>query len=412
MKKKQAILLIISGFFLFSFSVFGRDGDNVVKTTIRLVPESNFGAGVDWDSVFSGYQGRGTYKDMVRFSDGRFVVSDSRTYNLLLFDADGHFMKRIWNKGRRNPEELSIYGRPLWLSQWADKLLLVYEMGRLRIFDLQGREVRNAVIDHAVECLFPLDEGNIVLAGWVLRQNMTDRYIAARFDVASGKETVVMDNIESRAEKSRETTLSENGTQTGVYTVTEGATKISVTFPFTQIRPVVRPTQEGGFLAGFSNWPEIEVYDKTGKQLRTFMLKTEPAAIEWSWIQAQTPRAMERDAEINSKLPPGLRDKIHFGASFYPIQKMPYFYNLYVDDAGEIMVFVFPAEGKNPVYQVYSPMGELKRQVTILSDEYNVSFSPAGTMAVFADGYLYALAEKKGQKGVPLRLVKFKLVEK
>jgi hypothetical protein len=422
-------------------------GAAVVKTTARLVPDPGFGAGVNWNSVLPHYPGgsshRATYKDFVRLGDGRFIVLDARTYNFFVFDADGKFVNRLWKKGRRNPGDLLIYNRPEWLSVWADKYLFVSELGVVRVFDLKGREIRHAVIDHTVDCLFPLSEDRVAVAGWVLREDLPNRYVAAVVDLKTGVETVVMDSIEKRPEKE------------DVFDGLNGQKKVTISFPHAQIRSFVRPTSEGAFLAGFSNWPEIEVFDKTGKAIRTFMVKTEPAAMEWDRIRATTPTAMAAIERANKGLPPG--HEIYAGGAHIPpnpyepqkkispnpnisysprkpvqdelkkeestdshaffsprfqIQNSPYFYNLYIDQNGNLLVFYFPTEGKNPVFQVYSPAGEYIREVVVETGDYNIPFSPSGAGAVFADGYLYAMAEKKDAKEPSLQLMKFKMVEK
>ena len=438
MKKRILFLtaLLISAALMFA------GGAEVAKTTVRLVPDPGFGAGVNWNAVFPKYTGwsshRATYKNFVRLGDGRIIVLDARTYNFLLFDADGTFVQRLWKKGRRKADNLSAYNRPEWLSVWADKYLFISELGVVRVFDLNGREIRHAVIDHTVDCLFPLSEDRVAVAGWVMRENLPIRYLAAVVDLKTGMETVVMDSIESRPEKAD---ISESA---------DGTKKVTVSFPHAQIRSFVRPTSEGEFLAGFSNWPEIEVYDKTGKQIRTFLVKTEPAVIEWDLIRARTPKMMELEEQFNKYfLPPFLKDKVYFGGGHIPpspsesikeeankppsypyplaggittkpklyaavghyeIQTAPYFYNLYIDQSGNLLVFYFPAKGMNPVFQVYSPAGEFIREVIVETGDYIIPFSPGGAGAVFADGYLYAMAEKKDAKEPSLQLMKFKLL--
>jgi hypothetical protein len=401
MSKKNFGFLALLGLAVLAYA----SGADVAKTTVRLVPDRRFGAGVDWNSVFPQYPGggshRATYKDFVRLSDGRFFVIDSRTYNFLVFDADGKFIKKLWKKGRRNPDDLSIYNRPEWLSLWADKYLFVSELGVVRVFDLKGREIRHVVIDHTVECLFPLNEGRVAVAGWVLRKDLPIRYLVAVVDLEKGAETVVMDSIESRPTKKDDVLDNENGKK-----------DVTISLPHAQIRPFVRPTSEGGFLAGFTNWPEIEVYDKTGKPIRTYMLKTNPAVIEWAQIAVLTPRRMEWEAEIAKSLPVGKDGKVHFfGSGRFPIQREPYFYNLYNDKSGNLLVFFFPSEGTNPVYQVYSPAGELLREVVVETGDYLIPFSPGGAGALFTDESLYTLAEKRGAKEPSLQLMKFKMVE-
>jgi len=240
----------------------------IEKTPIKLAVVPDFGVGADWSAVFSGYQGRGTYKNLVRMSDGRWIVADSRTYNFLIFDENGRFLKMLWKTGLRQADSPSTVSRPEWISLLADKYLFVSEPGRIRVFDLDGKEIRSTAIGHPVECFEALDERTVAIAGSMERADLPKRYVAGLVDLETGKETIVMDSIESSPKK-KAVPLTEDGNK-----------MMSVDYPYAKIQSFVRKTAEGGFLAGFSNWPEIEIYDKTGKQLRIIMLKTERAAFE------------------------------------------------------------------------------------------------------------------------------------
>ena len=155
--------------------------------------------------------------------------------------------------------------------------------------------------------------------------------------------------------------------------------------------------------------------------------RTEPAAMEWATIRDQTPKAMEAIKKFNKELI-GLKGTISYGRAYeskpdkpageqvvfsprLPIQNAPYFYNLYDDQNGNLLVFYFPAKGKNPVFQVYSPAGEYLREAIVDTGDYVIPFSPGGAGAVFDGPSLYAMAELKGAKGPSLRLMKFKMVE-
>ena len=78
-----------------------------------------------------------------------------------------------------------------------------------------------------------------------------------------------------------------------------------------------------------------------------------------------------------------------------------------MDSEGNILVFRYPAEGIVSIFRVYSPAGEFIGEAQFDMDEYEISFKPNAKRAVFHDGHLYALAEKKG--GSEVRLLKFKL---
>jgi hypothetical protein len=404
MKNPFSIPAAVCGLALF---VAGATAD-IPARTYRLVSESGFGKGVNWEKVLVRYPGplthREAYKDFVRLPDGRFVIVDSRTYNFLLFDSDGVFVKKLWKQGRRKFADLSIYNRPEWLALGSDQRLYVSELGIVRVFDLEGRELRSAVIDHPVDNLFPLGGKSVAVSGWVMRKDLPERFFAATVDLQTGAETVMADAIDSRPEKA------------GYQSAPDGRKIVTVTFPHAQVRPFVRPTPEGGFLAAFTNWPEIEVYDNTGQPLRTFILKTEPAVMEKTLVEAQTEKLIALEEESKKRLVSriwggfGTQSNARAGAHI-PTQTMPYFYNLYIDGEGRLLVFYFPKKGDAPVFQVYSTAGDLIEEATIKTGDYVIPFSPGAAGAVFDGPFLYAMAELKKAKGPSLRLMKFRMVE-
>jgi hypothetical protein len=358
------------------------------KTMVKLSVAPDFGVGVDWGAVFSGYQGRGTYKNLVRMSDGRWIVADSRTYNFLVFGENGRFLKMLWKTGLRKAESSSAVNRPEWISLLADKYLFVSEPGRIRIFDLEGKEIRSTAIGHPIQCFEALDERTVAIAGSMERADLPKRYVAGLVDLETGKETIVMDSIESRPRKK------------AVPMTADGNKTMSVDYPYAEIRGFVRKTPEGGFLAGFSNWPEIEIYDKTGRQLRIIMLKTGRAAFEKRVIDSYRtmedigkPKFLYKGVTISSRYP-------DFS------QNNPYYYNLIINDEGKMLVFYFPAEGDKPVYQTYSLDGNLAQEVVLDPGELELLLTPAAEGIVFFKGDMYALAENKDAKGIRLRFVK------
>jgi hypothetical protein len=380
------------------------------KRTVTLVPDPDFGKGVDWARLFADYQGRGTYKDLVRTSDGRWIITDTRTYNFLFFDANGRFVKKLWDRGRRKKESLSIYGRPEWISLWKDRLF-VSEVGVIRIFDLKGKEIRSAKVDHPVQCFEALDEKTVAVAGWVLRKDLPNLRFAAVIDLLTGKEIVVMD-LSSKEMDEAELRYS-----------TEEGKKITITLPFATVRPFVRRLPEGSFLAGFSNWPEIEIYDKAGGRIGDFILKTERTALDRA-IYEDIDRQIREQQEERDKLLEsqgrssdlgGTVFRRRFGAIVVSRRLpsyAPYYYNLNVDEHGNLRVFYFPKEGENPVLQAYSDEGELRDEIAVDPGDFRIVFSPGAQGPVFDGEFLYALAEKKEAKGVPLRFMKFRMAEK
>jgi hypothetical protein len=363
---------------------------DVETTMVTLAVASDFGKGMNWGEIFSGYQDRGTYRNLARMSDGRWIIADSRTYNFLIFDETGRFMRTLWKKGLRDSDAAQQPGRIEWISLLDDKSIFVLEPSRIRVFDLDGKEVRSTPISHPVQCFDALDERTVALAGSMDRPALPKRYVAGILDLETGKEIVVMDSVESTSRK-KPIPLTEDGSKT-----------MSVDYPFAEIRSFVRRTPEGGFIAGFSNWPEIEVYDKSGRQLRIISLKTERAYFEISTIESIGSQA-RRIENIGGHSYFSYKKRVP--KSDYP-KDSPYYYNLAVNDEGEILVFSFPSEGTRPVFQSYSPDGRLKLDVVLDPGDFELLLTPAAAGISFFRGDLYALAEPKAAAGIRLRFMK------
>jgi len=362
---------------------------DVDKTMVTLAVASDFGKGMDWGKLFSGYQDRGTYKNLARMSDGRWIIADSRAYNFLLFDETGRFLRTLWKKGLRESDATQQPGRIEWISLLDDKDIFVLEPSRIRVFDLDGREVRSTPISHAVQCFVALDERTVAMAGSMERPGLPKRYVAGILDLETGKEIIVMDSVESSSRK-KPVPLTEDGSKT-----------MTVDFPFAEIRGFVRRTPEGGFIAGFSNWPEIEVYDKNGRQLRIISLKTERSFFEINTIESIGSQAI-RTENIGGR---GYAFAKRVPKSDYP-KDSPYYYNLAVNDDGDVLVFSFPPEGTRPVFQSYSSDGQLKLDVVLDPGDFEILLTPAAAGIVFYRGDLYVLAEAKAAAGIPLRFMK------
>ncbi|MCX6560248.1 MAG: hypothetical protein NTZ26_07000 [Candidatus Aminicenantes bacterium] len=357
---------------------------------IRLEKVKDFALGADWEKLFKDYERRGSYKDLIRLPDGRLMVTDTRTYNFLIFGADGRFQERLWKKGRREAKALTIYNRPSWLSLWNDKLLFVSELGRVRVFDLDGKLVREAAIDHPVDCLVPLNETTAVVAGWVERTDAPNLHVIALVDLKTGRETVIRDMPEKEPKP---------------YETKDGK-KVSAQAPYARIRPFVRGLGAGEFAAGFTNWPEIEVFDAIGKQLRSFRIqaalpmnltistksKDGTVTIYGSYLGYTPPPREKALAVVIGQNDPGI-----------------YYFNFFIDRQGRFLVFSFPEEGNAPIVRIFSPSGELVREAKIETGKYRITFSPGEAGPIFDGEYLTTLAEEFGASGVPLRLLKFRL---
>jgi hypothetical protein len=88
---------------------------------------------------------------------------------------------------------------------------------------------------------------------------------------------------------------------------------------------------------------------------------------------------------------------------------VPLFASMIKDSDDNLLFFEFPKEaGKNQFnVWVYRSGGKFIGRSSVVCDDYDLSINPS--KMVFHNGYLYALQKLKDTKGVPLRLVRFRL---
>ena len=134
--KRKIFMLSIIMFFSFLLSA---DLIDIYKSgKIKLVPDSKFGKGTEWDMYFP----RGI-KDIAFTKDGSFFVTamGGTSHSVFKFDKDGNFIKKFGRKGR-GPGDLYHPGN---LSILDNKYLLIGEYAtsrRISVFDLNGNFVK------------------------------------------------------------------------------------------------------------------------------------------------------------------------------------------------------------------------------------------------------------------------------
>ncbi|MCX6321803.1 MAG: hypothetical protein NTX93_08415 [Bacteroidia bacterium] len=89
----------------------------------------------------------------------------------------------------------------------------------------------------------------------------------------------------------------------------------------------------------------------------------------------------------------------------------PCFSNIISDDEGNLLVFEFTSkeQKESNIFNViaYNNNGQKLARTSFVCDDYDLSFSES--TFVISKGYVYAVAKLKNFKGMPLRLVKFKI---
>jgi len=368
---------------------------------VRLVPVMEFGSGNNWNEIFPppGDPNVNPYRNLAVAPDGSLFVAvytflkdpDKALKCIYKFGADGRFLQKFGEKGRRTKEAKSIYGRPEFPSVLDGKYLVVGEYDRIRLYDLKGKEVKSMKMSRPVYGCEALKDGQIalVLAVFLLEGSMKQLIVLK--NVETEKEIAIADSISNEA-KSRISFKDKNERM------------ISFSHPFSGTWGFVRRTPEGSLVTGFWRRPSLSFFSRAGEEQKEIPLNIKPFAIDEkikSEFYESAGKALKK-----FDLPPASLKEMERSKSFFP-EYMPFYYNVLVDSEGNILVFQYPAEGIVSIFRVYSPRGDFICESQFDMGEYEISFKPNAKRAVFHDGHLYALAEKKD--GSEVRLMKFKL---
>lgn len=289
-----------------------------LKGRITLTPDPDFAAGTDWESLFFD-----RHRKIKVAPDGSIFVSNMRYHNIYKFDADGKLIAKFGQLGQ-GPGDLDSPGE---LSILDGKYLVVKEslnLRRISLFRLDGTFHTILKTRYPPSSVLALGNGKIAYLGQSSRMEqkgdsfeMIYLYRIILIDAATGQE---------RELTTITTTLNE---------VKDGTVMIA-------------RAAEGDLLVGFSIRPEIEVYDPDGKKKGVLRLTIDRLPVTKKITETyQLKQVVTRGGQ-----------KTEYA---YPLGKfLPYFCDLTVDSAGNILVFKMSEDPKTGpiVFQVYSQGGK------------------------------------------------------
>ena len=197
MKKK--IYFVLFFVILFSLTLSASLLDVYKSGKIKLVPDSNFGKGTEWDIYFP--QG---IKDIAFLPDGSFFATglgNKACHCVYKFNKKGKFIKKFGRKGK-GPGDLYHPGA---LSILDNKYLLVadYPLNmKISVFDLNGNFVKEVRTKEYVFGLVALKGDYIAYLSWKSRRIKGNRYLRKYpvyvKNIKTGKEKLIVEfkNIE------------------------------------------------------------------------------------------------------------------------------------------------------------------------------------------------------------------------
>jgi len=439
MKKNNIIRIIcLVAVSFFFFEGYSQNLVEIYKNgAVKLIPETKYAQDNDWYQVFRSYYDKmydtyiGKRKYVTVLSDGSVVVSHSYTDYYTLFDKDGNFVREFSiSTGKNKKLQKPIAGA------LNDKILYTKSdnMGKIHFVDLQGNVKKIVTVKYSVYDILPLPGDRLLVTGFVVGKKSRD--IVSIVDYNTGDQKVIYsywweDGRYATSSAGEEVPFFyrkklENGSEimVGYHPVDAvmpvglrqssirariAIVKQKIVVAAPSVNQVITYDLNGVELSRMSipfGKKEVSVEEQKEilrKQIESTKNNTEPSIIPNVSMNVES-------EEYNKVIKPELVKKMEKDMALItePVT-LPVFTTVIKDSEDNLLFFEIPeTKGGNKFnVWVYQDGGNFVCQSGFVCDDYDLVIN-ADRMA-FHNGYLYSVQDKKGAKGIPMRLVKFRL---
>jgi len=401
------------------------------KGTIRLVADKTFAQGNDWNFVFRAYQdslyGRnvGARKSLVLLPDGSVIVNNTYRNFYTKFNAQGKFAGEFNLKTTSG--KIFKKTEPALGVLWGNTLYYgIDNPGNMYLTDFNGKWQKTLKLNFIAGQIIGLPNNKLAMTGTSYNDDAI-RYFVEIVNPATNEEKIVW---EHKGEGTKATFEKSNTSERplfhyGYHFKTGGAIGFSVDFEGTENRyttPIIASSGNKILLA-FPDNGELWEYDLTGKLLAKKRLgwtresvsvdeqkKTLQAEIEkvktMKIGKARNTNTDEELAEAKTKFLKEMNEDLDRITTTLP---RPCLSTVIKDSDGNLLYFEYPKEKDANLFHVwiYSNGGGFICKSKFVCEDYDLIINPS--RMVFRNGYLYSLQNAKGAKGIPMRLVRFKL---
>jgi len=355
---------------------------------IKLSPDRSFGKDVDWGSILFD-----SNKDIAVADDGSIFVINSRDHNIHKFDPSG---KKVLTFGKRGqgPGDFEYPASPCILD---GKYLVVGEYAlnrRISLFDLNGRFYKLLKAQGAVYDVVALTGTKIAYRSQQSGGQGAGQGKPGYFAVPMTVRVAIKD-IETGTEKV---------ILTRTFSTKFFMTKTNITFNFGMDLAggiYIARMADGNLAVGISNSPQVEIYDRDGKLLRTFAVKTpaRPATAEYIALYKKAQiAALQKEAEKAAPIRAALVEIESADTSALFEKTLPYYGDIISDADGNILFIEMPDKPGQPArgFSAYSPQGELIAESRLDVEAFDINFR--FSRLCFSKAGLFGLGSLKGDE--------------
>jgi hypothetical protein len=394
------------------------------KGTVKLVPDTEYGQGNNWDNVFKTYYDTiystpmGNRKSLKIMPDGSVIVNNTYRNFYSKFSPSGKFEKEFGitnSKGVQYKKINAIEG----IINNNTFYTGLDNMGNMICFDFNGNYIKTLKLNYMTRQMIPLPNNKIAVVGWVLWSNKIREFVSL-VDYETNEEKIIWEYFTDRTEITNERKLFNY-----TYKFTKGGMIGCTTMPFSKstgmsLPPIVE-SAGNKLIVAIPPTGEILVYDLEGKIIskdkigwaRNYISVDEQKDIQQKAIEKYKNSISESlwgpSSEMKTARESMVREmEIDLTKISEPIP-MPAFSTIIKDSDGNLLFFEYPKEENANKFNVwvYENGGKFVCQSSFICDDYNLEINPS--KMVFHNGYIYGLQLLKNTNGVPLRLVRFKV---
>lgn len=394
------------------------------KGIVKLVPDTEYGQGNNWDDVFKTYYdtiystAMGDRKSLILMPDGSVIVNHRYRNYYSKFSPTGKFEKEfgiISSKGEQYKKIDAIEG----VINNDTFFTGLDNMGNMICFDFNGNYKKTLKLNYMTRQMIPLPDNKIAVVGWVLWTNKIREFVSI-VDYETNEEKIIWEYFTEKKEFTSERKLFNYA-----YKFKKGGMISCTTMPFSKSTGMSGPPNiacvGNKLIVAIPTTGDILVYDLEGKLISKDKIEWAKNYISVEEQKVIQQKAIEKYKNSESESLWGPSDERKAAWEFMlkemesdltkisePIP-IPVFSTIIKDSDGNILFFEYPKEENANKFNVwvYENVGKFVCQSSFVCDDYNLAINPS--KMVFSNGYIYGLQLIKKTTGVPLRLVRFKV---
>lgn len=423
---KKIIVIFIGTLFAFTVSA-QKLIDIYKKGTVKLVPDTEYGQGNQWNKVFESYNDTlygnpmGNRKNLTIMPDGSVVVDHPYRNFYSMFSPKGIFVKEFGIKNSKGVPFKKI-NQIAGIINNNTFYTGLDNMGNMVCFDFNGNYVKTLKLDYSTRQMIALSNNKIAVVGWVLWKEKIREFVSI-VNYQTNEEKVVWEHYTDRScEPGKECKLFNYS----YFFKERGAISFN-TMPYSNSTgmsaPPIIATTGNQLVVVIPATGEINLFDLNGNKLGK-------ETVSWAnnSISVEEQKEIQRKAieKYKSLKNPMFASWVSLEENEVAVKTMiesmeqdlnritkpipiPAISTLLKDSDGNLLFFEYPKEENANKFNVWIMQdgGKFVCQSSFVCDEYDLQINPA--KMVFSNGMIYGLQKLKKADGVPLRLARFKL---